>query len=142
MQQATNNVFTPSAFVMSWDDRRLGFVVYNHHPRFNHINIHVGNYFLEKHLESCSRRIIYLTNSIVQMKSLEKSEPKNNRSKPRLPFRKSTWAIIMLFVTIIALSGAVLFSPGCSPVSLILKMWGIEFQLEKGECSLPQLPSQ
>ncbi|MDJ0676913.1 MAG: hypothetical protein QNJ36_16290 [Calothrix sp. MO_167.B42] len=96
------------------------------------------NLFLEKRLVFL-QAVSLFHNSILQMKALEKSKPKNNRPKPRFPLKKPIWAIILL---IVALSGGVLFSPGCSPVSLNLKFWGIEYQLTKGECSLPQLPQQ
>lgn len=62
----------------------------------------------------------------------------NNSLKPQFPFKKSIWVIMLLIV----LSAGVLFSPGCSPVSLSLDIWGIKFQLEKGECSFPQLSPQ
>ena len=127
MRQPHNNVFTPSASVNC--DRSLGFVV-----------LIWKNLFLKKRLVFFFFQAVQIFHtSILQMKALEKSKPKNNRPKPRFPLKSSIWAIILL---IVVLSGGVLFSPGCSPVSLNLKFWGIEYQLTKGECSLPQLPPQ
>ncbi|MEM1392132.1 MAG: hypothetical protein AAGG00_02355 [Cyanobacteria bacterium P01_H01_bin.150] len=132
-QQATKNVFAPSAFVLcgrAWGLLFMNFLLSKKIP---------GSFFVPgiKHFKHF--------NFIVTMRVIQKNKPEskpNKTPKPKFPFRKSIWVIIMLFITIIALSAAILFSPGCFPVSLTLKMWGVEFQLEKGECSLPQLPSQ
>ncbi len=85
----------------------------------------------------------YKLNSIVSMNSIEKSKSENNRNypRPRFPLGKS----VLVIVGLCALTAMAIKLSGCSPVSLHLKAWQVEFEMKKGECpSLlsPQLPPQ
>jgi hypothetical protein len=65
-----------------------------------------------------------------------------NRSRFPLPLKKSAYEVLFLAVTIFLLTGLVVVSSGCSPVSLHLKLGAFEYQLQKGSCNIPQLPPQ
>ncbi|MEO1428511.1 MAG: hypothetical protein AAFV71_05470 [Cyanobacteria bacterium J06633_8] len=79
-----------------------------------------------------------------QVNIVEKTNSKNklNRSQLSLPLRKSVLAVLVFPVTIFLLTGLIMVSSGCSPVSFHLKAGtgGFEFQLQKGSCHLPQPP--
>ena len=64
----------------------------------------------------------------------------NKNPKPKFPLGKSTWIIITCAVSILALSTVTVSATGCSPVSLQLKAWAIEYKLQKGGCSFPEIP--
>ena len=61
------------------------------------------------------------------MKNQQENEPKNNKPNSR---KKSILSMLLIFVALITF--AVLLAPGCSPVSLEVKFWGVELLLQKG----------
>jgi hypothetical protein len=74
-----------------------------------------------------------------------KKQSDNNLSCPQSPFswKKAALAALVLPTTVVILTGlVVLRSPSCSPVSLHLKVGAFEYQLQKGSCNIPHLPSQ
>ncbi len=81
-----------------------------------------------------------------QVNIVEKTNSKNklNPSQSSLSLRKSVLAVLVFPVTIFLLTGLIMLSSGCSPVTFHLKAGtgGFEFQLQKGSCNLPQLPPQ
>ncbi|MBV6621378.1 MAG: hypothetical protein KI793_00225 [Rivularia sp. (in: Bacteria)] len=80
-----------------------------------------------------------------QVNIVEKTNSKNKSKRSRLSLpRKSVLAVLVFPVTIFLLTGLIMVSSGCSPVSFHLKAGtgGFEFQLQKGSCNLPQLPPQ
>ena len=53
----------------------------------------------------------------------------------------SSRKLFLLLLGLCTLTGIIMKWSGCSPVSLHLKVWGVELQMNKGECpSFPQLP--
>ncbi|HLP87362.1 MAG TPA: hypothetical protein VK184_01995 [Nostocaceae cyanobacterium] len=50
--------------------------------------------------------------------------------------------IFIICLTAFGLSVAALLTSECNPVSLQLKAWGLEYQLQKGGCENTNTPSQ
>lgn len=81
-----------------------------------------------------------------QVNIIDKSNSNNNENSSlfSFPLKKSVLAVLVLPLTIVLLTGMIMFTSSCSPVSFHLSAGtgGFEFQLQKGSCNLPQLPSQ
>lgn len=85
--------------------------------------------------------VIELNKVFPMLKTTDKIKTKDKSSLHPLA-KKSALTFIVLPVTIFLLTGLVVMSSSCSPISLSLKVGIFEYQLQKGSCDIPQLPSQ